>query len=285
VKLSPFELHRPSSVSEASELLEQLGDEAVIYGGGTELLLVAKFGMTEFTSLVDVKGIPELHDLGANGELTIGAAVTHRELERSELVRQGWPALSLMERHVGNLRVRNTGTIGGNLCFADPHSDPATFLLAAGGELSLQRGAGPARRVGVDEFVRAPYRTVLEPAELLVSVHVPRPPEGSRLVHRKISFRERPAATVAARLDFSDGVIAAARLAVGSACARPVRPLSAEQMLTGAELGSVDVTAVGEAAAAEIDPIEDLNGAADYKRQLVRVLITRALAEALHEAV
>jgi carbon-monoxide dehydrogenase medium subunit len=240
--------------------------------------------MTEFTSLVDVKGIPELHSLSANGELTIGAAVTHRELERSELVQRGWPALALMERHVGNLRVRNTGTIGGNLCFADPHSDPATFLLAGGGELSLQRGDGPARRLGVDEFVRAPYLTALEPAELLVSIHLPRLPEGSRLVHRKISFRERPAATVAVRLDMSDGVIASARLAIGSACARPVRATAAEDLLTGAAAASVDVAAVGEAAAADIDPIEDLNGAADYKQQLVRVLTTRAFGEALPEA-
>jgi carbon-monoxide dehydrogenase medium subunit len=285
VKLSPFELHRPGSVSEASELLERLGDEAVIYGGGTELLLVAKLGMTEFTSLVDVKGIPELHGLSANGELTIGAAVTHRELERSEVVREGWPALALMERHVGNLRVRNTGTIGGNLCFADPHSDPATFLLAAGGELSLQRGSGAARRLGVDEFVRAPYLTALEPAELLVAVHIRRAPAGSRLVHRKISFRERPAATVAASIEVSDGTVTSARLAVGSACARPVRAAAAEELLTGADAASVDRAAVGEAAAAGIEPIEDLNGAADYKRQLVRVLMARALAEALPEAV
>jgi carbon-monoxide dehydrogenase medium subunit len=189
-----------------------------------------------------------------------------------------------MERHVGNLRVRNTGTIGGNLCFADPHSDPATFLLAAGGELALQRGSDPARRLGVDEFVRAPYLTALAPAELLVSVHIPRVPEGGRLVHRKISFRERPAATVAARIEVSEGAITAARLAVGSACARPVRVTAAEELLAGADAATVDLTAVGDAAAAGIDPIEDLNGAADYKRQLVRVLMARALAEALPEA-
>ena len=281
MKLTPFELHRPGSVGEASRLLSELGDEAVVYCGGTELLLVAKMGLTEFTALVDIKGIPELRGCSADGELRIGAAVTHRELERSEQVRAGWPALASMARHVGNIRVRTTGTIGGNLCFADPHSDPATLLLAAGAELMLQRGAEIFRRVTVEEFVRGPYQTALGPDELLVSVHVPRLAGSTRLVHRKVAFRERPAATVAARLEVSDGTIIAARVAVGSATARPVRVHAAEQMLSG-ELASIDLAAVGDTAAGTIEPIEDLNGSIDYKRQLVRVLVRRALADALH---
>jgi carbon-monoxide dehydrogenase medium subunit len=281
VSLTPFELHRPGSVAEASELLERLGDEAVIYCGGTELLLVAKMGFTEFTALVDVKGIPELSGLSANGELRIGGAVTHREVERSEVVLSDWPALAEMERHVGNLRVRNTGTIGGNLCFADPHSDPATFLLAVGGEVTLQRGGGPGRRLPIGEFVRGPYMTALEPGELLVSVHVPRLADGARVAHRKISFRERPAITVAARVDIADGLIADARVAVGSVSATPVLVQTAEQTLCGAEPGSIDVAAVGEAAGAEVQPSADLNGSVEYKRQLVRVLTARVLTEAL----
>lgn len=284
MKLTPFELHRPRSVAEASELLEQLGEQAVIYSGGTELLLVAKMGLTEFTALVDVKGIPELRQLSANGELSIGGAVTHRTVERSDEVLRAWPALAEMERHVGNIRVRNTGTIGGNLCFADPHSDPATFLLAVGGELRLQRGRAAPRRLPVDQFVRGPYMTALEPGELLLSVNVPALPEGARVVHRKLSFRERPAITVAARLEVRDGSVAGARLAVGSVSVRPLRPADAEGLLEGADAGSVDFAAVGEAAAAAVDPVEDLNGSADYKRQLVRVLTARVLAEVLPES-
>jgi aerobic carbon-monoxide dehydrogenase medium subunit len=285
VTLPAFELHRPGSVAEASELLERLGDEAVLYCGGTELLLVAKLGFTEFTALVDVKGIPELGGLSANGELRIGGAVTHREVERSQVVLRDWPALAQMERHVGNLRVRNTGTIGGNLCFADPHSDPATFLLAVGGEVTLQRGARPERRLGIDDFVRGPYLTALEPGELLVAVHVPRVGDATRVVHRKVSFRERPAITVAVRLDVRDGGVSDARVAVGSVGARPMRPAQAEQLLEGAEAGSLDLAAIGDAAAEAVDPVADLNGTPDYKRQLVRVLVARTLAEALGRTV
>ena len=278
--LAPFELHRPESVAEASELLERLGDEAVVYCGGTELLLVAKMGFTDFSALVDIKRIPELGEVNVNGELRIGGAVTHRALERSEVVLRDWPALAEMERHVGNVRVRNTGTIGGNLCFADPHSDPATFLLAVGGELTLQRGTA-SRRLPVGEFVRGPYMTALQPGELLVSVHVPRLDEGTRVVHRKISFRERPAITVAARLDVRDGAIADARLAVGSVNVRPVLVESAAELLRGAEPGSVDAAAAGDAASTEVETVGDLNGSADYKRQLVRVLTARTLSEVL----
>jgi aerobic carbon-monoxide dehydrogenase medium subunit len=281
VTLPAFELHRPGSIAEAGELLERLGDQAVLYCGGTELLLVAKLGFTEFTALVDVKGIPELAGVSANGELRIGGAVTHREVERSQVVLRDWPALAQMERHVGNLRVRNTGTIGGNLCFADPHSDPATFLLAVGGEVTLQRGAGPERRLGIDDFVRGPYVTALEPGELLVSVHVPRIGDATRVVHRKISFRERPAITVAVRLDVGAGGVSDARVAVGSVGARPLRPPRAEQLLEGAEPASLDLAAIGDAAAEAVDPVADLNGSPDYKRQLVRVLVARTVAEAL----
>jgi carbon-monoxide dehydrogenase medium subunit len=284
VKLASFELHRPTSLAEASELLERLGDEAVVYCGGTELLLVAKMGLTDFTALVDVKRIPELGGLSANGELRIGGAVTHRELERSALVLEGWPSLAEMERNVGNVRVRNTGTMGGNLCFADPHSDPATFLLAAGGEVTLQRGGRPARRLPIGEFVRGPFDTALEPAELLVSIHVPRPEPDAVLVHRKIAFRERPAITVGVHLRVLDGSLADVRLAVGSVGARPVRAAAAERELAGVSAGSVDqalLARIGQAAAQAVDPMEDLNGSPEYKRQLVRVLTARCVREAV----
>ena len=105
--LAPFELHRASSVAEASTLLTELGDEAVLYAGGTELLLLAKLGFASFEHLVDVKPIAELGRLEvSDGSLVIGAAVTHRTLERSPMVTAGWSDLAAMERRVANVRVR-----------------------------------------------------------------------------------------------------------------------------------------------------------------------------------
>jgi carbon-monoxide dehydrogenase medium subunit len=286
MRLPPFRLHRPTSVEQASELLLELGDRAVPYCGGTELLLVAKLGLTEFTDLVDVKRIDELTGVVADSELRIGAATTHREIERSPAVNDRWPSLVRMERAVGNLRVRNVGTIGGNLSFADPHSDPATFLAAAGGSVTF-RGVGAERQMPIEQFVIGPYVTALQPGELLVSVHVPRLAARSALVHRKMAFHERPAITVATHLTLADSVIRAPRIAVGSVGPRVTRASSAEQLLDGRDAAAgLDelLMAAAEAAAAEAQPTADSNGSVEYKSQLVRVLTERCLRDAIAEA-
>ncbi len=177
--MPPFALHRPRSVPEAEELLARYGDDAALYCGGTELLLVMKLGLASYPNLVDLKGIPELHVLEErDGELRVGAAVTHRQLESSPLVRRLVPPLAEMERRVANVRVRSVGTLGGNLCFSDPHSDPATFLLASGAELVCRRGSAE-RTISIGEFVRGPYETALEPEELLTEIRIPALPAGT----------------------------------------------------------------------------------------------------------
>jgi aerobic carbon-monoxide dehydrogenase medium subunit len=285
--LPPFELHRPRSVEEASALLEELGDDAVVYSGGTELLLVMKLGFADYPHLVDVKRIAELRSIeAADGVLEVGAAVTHREIERAPDVRDGWPALASMERGVGNLRVRGMGTIGGNLCFADPHSDPATFLLAAGASLLCRRGEGPARELSVDEFVEGPYQTALEPGELLTAVRLPEPGDGVGIAHEKMALHERPAVTVTCVASVRDGEVASARVAVGSVGNRPLRAPDAEAALAGAPADALDAaaTAAAEAAAEECRPVEDANGSIEYKRQLVRVLVARCVRAAVERA-
>jgi carbon-monoxide dehydrogenase medium subunit len=282
-RLPPFELHRPGTFAEATALLDELGDDAVPYCGGTELILLLKLGFADAGHLVDVKGIPALHRLeAANGKLEIGAAVTHRTIERSQLVRERWSALSDMERSVANVRVRGAGSLGGNLCFSDPHSDPATFLLAADGEVVLRR-ADDERVLPLGEFVLGPYDTALAPGELLAAVRVPELPPGSALVHAKLAFRERPAATVTCLARVENGGVAEARVAVGSVGAVPVRAPEAEAVLTG-DPDHVAIAAAGEAAAEASAPVEDSNGSVEYKRQLVRVLVKRAFTEALEKA-
>jgi carbon-monoxide dehydrogenase medium subunit len=281
-------LHRPETVEEATRLLSELGPDALPYCGGTELLLVAKLGLTEFTDLVDLKAIAELYGIEANGELRIGAATTHREIEHSQVVRNRWASLAEMERRVANIRVRNVGTIGGNLCFADPHSDPATYLIAAGGSVSVRRGGIAARRIAAEQLTRGPYETALDHGELLIAVHVPALPAGSALVHRKMSFHERPAITVAINVTVRDGAVAQARMAVGSIGLTAQRLLHAERALAGAPAVAPppeQLQACAEAAAIEAEPVADGNGSLEYKRQLVRVLVTRSVCEALARAV
>jgi carbon-monoxide dehydrogenase medium subunit len=281
--LPPFELHRPSTLEEAAALINRYGDDAGFYCGGTELVLLLKLGYAQYSHLVNIRAIPELNGLRAeNGTLVIGAATTHRQIERSLLVRERWPALATMESNVANVRVRSAGTLGGNLSFADPHSDPATFLLVTGADLVLRRGA-ERRVVPIASFVQGPYQTALEPGELLAEIRVPAVPEGAIIVHRKFSFHERPAATVTCLARVEEGVVRKARIAVGSVGVVAVRASDAESLLTGmaADMDDKRLDAAGEAAAEVSGAVEDANGSPEYKRNLVRVLVKRCFAEAL----
>jgi len=283
VTLPPFALHRPLSFDEADDLLAQHGDEAVVYCGGTELLLVMKLGLAAYPNLVDLKGIAELRVLEErDGRLCIGAGVTHRELESSPLVHDRFPALAEMESRVANIRVRSVGTLGGNLCFSDPHSDPATFLLASGAELVCRRGAAE-RTIPIGEFVRGPYETALEPRELLAEIRIPMLPAGAALVHQKFATHERPALTVSCFIRAEDGHVAEARVAVGSVSATPGRLLEAESSLVGVPVRSNadELRMTGEIAAEAVVPLADLNGSVEYKRNLVRVFVSRCCAAAM----
>jgi carbon-monoxide dehydrogenase medium subunit len=189
-----------------------------------------------------------------------------------------------MERRVANLRVREVGTLGGNLCFSDPHSDPATFLLALDAEVEYRRGGEAARRTPISDFVVGPYQTSLGEGEVLTSVRIPELPRGAAVVHAKFAFHERPTATVACLARVVEGEVVEARVAVGSVGARPVRAPAAEQVLTGApaeEIGTGLLAEAGERAAEAAAPVDDATGSAEYKAQLVRVLVERTFREAV----
>jgi carbon-monoxide dehydrogenase medium subunit len=282
VTLPPFEFHRASSVEEACDLLLRHGDDAAVHCGGTELLLLLKLGFASYGHLVDIKPIEELSGIALDdGTLVIGSTTTHRELERSPVVVEKLPALAAMERRVANLRVRSVGTLGGNLSFSDPHSDPATFLLALDAEVEC-RGPDGTRRLPLSGFVLGPYQTALRPAELLARIRIPLPPSGTGIAHRKLSFHERPAATATVAVRRDRRGLTDVRIAVGSVGARPVRAHEAEQALLAAE-GAPDAALeqAADHAAAAAEPVDDANGSADYKAELVRVLVRRCFAQAM----
>ena len=283
--IHPFELHRPESVAEASGMLRELPDAALLCGG-TELLQVMKMGLARFEHLIDLKRLDELRGIKRTDDgLTIGAITTHRELERSPLMGELYPAFVEMEREVANVRVRNMGSIGGNLCFAEPHSDPATFLLAADARLQVA-SADNERELGIDEFVLEALTTALEPDELLVAIRLPAPTAGEHVAYRKIAFVERPAASVCCKLRLEDGVVREARVAVGSIGDLPVLVDTAAAELSGSTLDQLDAAAqrAGEAIIANCDASDDINGGADYKLHLAATLLRRAVRQISEEA-
>jgi len=283
-----FSLARPSTLSEAFAAHAAAAGDAAYLAGGTELLQVMKMGFAQFGLLIDLKGIDELRGLEVrpDGRLRIGAATTHRTLERSAVVREQLPALAELEARVANVRVRNTGTIGGNLAFAEPHSDPATFLLACGASVEL---AGPngRRELSIGEFVLGPLSTAREPDEVVVAIHVLAAGAATGRAYDKIAFFERPAASVGMAVTIADGTVSSATVAVGSLTEVPTIVSAAGAAFVGVEATESALeepvrTAIG--GFDDVDVIPDLNGSADYKRHLAGVLLGRVARGALREA-
>lgn len=284
-----FHLLRPRSLSDAFAAFAGTGGDAAWMAGGTELLQVMKMGLAQFGTLIDVKGIPDLHGLrtDADGALIIGAGTTHRGIERSPLVRAQVPGLAALAAEIANIRVRNTGTLGGNLAFAEPHSDPATFLLTCGSTLQLASPRG-SRELGIGEFVLGPLWTAREEDELLISIRVPPAAAGVGRAYAKFAFFERPAASVAVSLAVKDGVVTDATVAVGSLTEVPTVVSRAGASLTGREIraGKLgDGRRTGVDVFDDLDIVPDHNGSADYKRHLAGVLLGQAADRALTEAV
>src|SRR6266699_6795413 len=189
--LSRFEIHQPASALEASQMLSHYGEDAGIYAGGTELLLAMRHQALKYRHLIDLKVVPGLDSIEVrDGSIEIGATSTHRSIERSALVRQNQPALAEMESQVANVRVRATGTLGGNLCFAEPHSDPATLLLVLGGAVIVESAAG-AREIPLGELIAGAYETSLAAEELLAAVEIPLPAKSQRASYLKFQLKER----------------------------------------------------------------------------------------------
>ena len=285
MKLPPFRLHRPGSVGQASRLLTDLGDDAAAYCGGTELLLAMKLGLASYEHLVDLKRVSGLRGItaGPDGALRIGAATTHHEIETSAVLRARYPEMCAMISQVANLRVRIVGTLGGNLCFADPHSDPASFLMAAGAALECQLGT-QVRRVPAAEFLAGPYQTALAPGELLTAVELPARPDRTGLSHRRMKLTERPVVTVTALITLRGDAVAQARLIVGSVGGVPFpADVTGLPGATAADFAARS-GACAEQAGAGCAPLPDGECSADYQRHLVTVHARRALGEAFAAA-
>ncbi|HET7264493.1 MAG TPA: xanthine dehydrogenase family protein subunit M [bacterium] len=284
--LQPFRLHEPTTVGEASGLLARLGDEGRIYAGGTELLLAMKQGLLRYSDLVNIKriGLDGIAFDEAAGTLRVGATTTHRSVERSPAVGARYPMLAAMERHLANVRVRAVGTVGGNLSFAEPHSDLATVLLLYGATVRIGGASGP-RVIGVAELLVDAYTTSLAPDELLLGIDIPALPAGAGADYRKFAFFERPSVGAgAALIPGQGGALAEARVAVGCVGPVPRRVAEAESALAGVSLrnGAFERAAsrAAEAVRHACDPVDDLYGSAEYKRHLAGVLTERALAAA-----
>jgi aerobic carbon-monoxide dehydrogenase medium subunit len=280
--LGSLQLLQPTTVDEASGALRDFAERGKVYAGGAELLLLMHHGLLRSEILVDVKKIERLHGITWNdGALSVGACVTHRTLETNALVREHAPAFAHAESQVANVRVRNQGTLGGNLCFNDPHSDPGTVLLVHNASVTLggQRGE---RQLPLHDFFLDVYETALEPDELMVDVQIPSLPSGMISAYLRLHRFQRPTLGVAAAVKMNDGTIAESRLAVGCVGPKAQRLTELEEKLNGNSASAAKrILAEGKTYLRDLlQPVDDLLGSADYKLYMTRVLLGEALEQA-----
>jgi aerobic carbon-monoxide dehydrogenase medium subunit len=281
--LKPFRVLDPTTVAEAAGELGRLGDQARIYAGGAELLLLLRNGLLEADYLVNVKRIAGLDAVRWDGEqVRMGATTLHRTLETDPLVRERLPLFAYAESHVGNVRVRNQGTLGGNLCFADPHADPATALLVHDATVTVA-GASGERQMALPEFLVGTYEVALEPDEILTEVQARPLPAGWQHAYLRVEQFYRPTLNVAAAVRPDGDRIGEARLAVGCVGPKSVRLPDLEAQVRGltADEAKRLVADAKPYLAEQLEPVADLLGSEEYKIYLTGVLLGRALGQAL----
>jgi carbon-monoxide dehydrogenase medium subunit len=279
-----FDYFEPNSLQEACALLERHGDEAKLIAGGTALLIWMRMKLLNPRVVISLAKLPDFDSIlfdSKNG-LTIGAGARHRDIELHPAVQEHYPLLYETFRKVAQPRIRNMATIGGNLCQGDPMTDPGASLLALDAAVVLLSSKGK-RTVALDEFFVDYYQTAIEPGEILTEIRVPPPVSGLRWSHIKFLPRsQEDFATVGVALalrlrgDTCDEV----RLALNSVAPTILRAKNAERILRNQKISDKLISEMAEIAATEVDPIDDNRGSAEYKREMVKVLVRRAAAEA-----
>lgn len=276
---APFEYERATSVEHALTLLEKYGQAGRVIAGGHSLIPMMKLRLAQPEVLVDINELAELAVIEVTDRaLWVGALARHADLLASAEAGSLFPVLHDAERVIADPIVRNRGTVGGSLCQADPSEDLSAAFAAVRAEAVIQGGDGE-RAVPVREFFTGPYETAVGPGELLTGVRVPlRPGTGS--AYAKVGRRagDWAVAAAAAALTLDGATIAEAGIGLTAVGAPRFVATEAEDFLRGGAATAERFAKAGAIAAEHCRPAADQRGPVDYKRHLVAVLTTRALA-------
>ncbi|MGH7871786.1 MAG: FAD binding domain-containing protein [Candidatus Binatia bacterium] len=285
-----FDYLEPTTVAEACALLKQHGSGAKVYAGGAQLSILMKQGLYQPKALVNIKKISELQGISYDPRhgLTIGALVTHRDIETSALVKETFPVLCAAEKEVANIRVRNVGTVGGNLASGEPLTDLSQIFISLDGTAKIS-GADGARTIAVQELFVDYYETSLAEDEILTHVMLPPLSPGSGIEYIRFSSSsvvDKPCAGVSVRVSLDAGkeTCRIVRIVLGCVGPTPARAPKAEALLTGKKIEPELLDEASAVAAQECSPMSDLRGSEQYKRAIVRTLVKRATAKAYERA-
>ena len=273
----------PTNISEAVSLLDQCDDDSKIIAGGTSVVLMLQQKLIAPRVLISLGRIQEQNYIRLEDDgLHIGALTKLSDIEGSDVVKQFCPALAHTCRVVGNVRVRNQATIGGNLSAADYAADPPAMLTALDARVQIQ-GPDEERKIPLNEFFLGFYTTTLEPNEILTEVIIPALPSSARAAYYKytsISTEGRPCVAVGAVANFDDaGKCSDLRIAVGAAVETPQRLADTEAMTHGSTLTDELIATIANEYSRKLDPLTDVRGSAWYRREMIRVFVKRALEE------
>ncbi len=282
-----FEYHAPSTMDEALGLLDRYGGEAKVLAGGHSLIPLMKLRLAEPKALIDINRIPNLSYIREEGsQLKIGAMSRTNDLLRTPIIRQQYPIFSDAASEIADPLVRNLGTVGGNVCHADPGNDLPAVMISLGGEMGIVGPKG-ARTISADKFYRDSYVTALEPNEILVELRVPKSSQGQGNAYLKIEKRVGDFAIAGAAANLvlgSGGRVEKAGIALTGVGPTAISGGQAAHSLNGQMPDDAHLGEAARLAAAAASPVGDLRGPAEYKRAVTEVLVRRALHRSLDRA-
>ncbi len=278
-----FTLHRPDSVAEACRLGLEFGRSSAYMSGGTELLVDLRSGRKNVDHVIALGGLSELKEIRLDGgTLHIGGLATLSEIAESPLVLEHFAPLAEVILTMAGVQIRNLGTMGGNFSCGVPCSDTPPMTCAANGSVVIT-GPDGEREVAARDFVLAPRITVLNPGDIVSAIRIPVQPTTSGANFQRFTLRKGSAlavASVSAWVNVEKGVITEARIVMGAVGPIPLFAEKAAAALLGQTPGGTLFADAGKLAATEAQPISDLRGSDNYRRDVVAVLTQRALARA-----
>jgi len=280
----PCQYFAPQKIEEALEILSEYGKEIKVIAGGTDLLIQYYDRLYEINDWLDLKNIKELKDIRINkNQMEIGAMVTHTQLEKSEDIKKYFPVLSQAAADIGSPQIRNRGTVGGNIINASPAGDLLAPLMAYDAQfklLSLQRES----LISAEEFFIGPKKTILEPAQLLIQIILPLPPEKTYSCWIKIGKRKAliiATITLALVVEMAEDnkTVKDVKTCLGSVAPTPIEIKEIREKMIGKKFSELDFNQLGQIVEDKISPIDDIRGTREYRKDVAKNIMINALEE------
>ena len=311
--MKTFDYFKPKTFEEALSLLAKYGEKAKLIAGGTDIIVMIKQKAIAPEVLISLQGIPGLDQMIYNGSLSIGPMVTHRAIEKSEVIKNNFSALADAVDDLGSVQIRNVATIGGNICTAAPSADTATPLLVLGTQVKI-KSVKEERTLPIEQFFKGPGESTLKTGEMVKELSIPKPLPNTGSAYYKLQRRlaldlpilgvsvllsldknkvtcsdllctTSPISTILHKMEEDEIVCTDVRIALGVAAPTPMRALKAEALLRGKKLSDELLEEAANTASQEAQPRDSIRGEAWYRKDMVRVLVKRMAMKSIERVV